>query len=306
MRYRKSIYRRNRIKSVIVIAAICIALTLVLFLILGNLLKDRSDNIAQKEEIMTGEDTPIHKAVRSVNAIPVALSDSTSKLSTRVLSAKNSGYSDICFMLDDKGGTLLYSSALAQELGKQAVGVDLWTMSGASKIFRDNGMYAIGVTHIKDFSNENDLARTAAIGYHSALIAEALLSEIDDVIIFTGELTADRYSELITLANEVHRLCPDGVLGLSLPPILYSSEFDPLLAELWNAFDYLAIDLTVLPEGQTDITSYVDSSLGGMLYYLLRYDVRVLIPSTADSNISASLIALIKAKGTSNIQIMPQ
>ncbi len=305
MRYRKSIYRKNRIRSVLIILSVFAALLFVLFLIVGNILLNRSEESTQPTDITSANLENAKKSTREVNAAPITLTG-TSTLSARVLSAKNSGYTDICFELDSQDGTLLYSSSVAQSLGRQAQSSDLWTLSGASGIFKDNGMYSVGITHIKDFLSEDDLARTAAVGYHASLIAEALRAGIDDITVLTDELSPERYKELITLANEVHRLCPDGTLGLSLPALMFAGEHDTLINELWNAFDYIAVNLTTPPEGQTDIVAYTDASLGGMLYYLLRYDVRVLIPNLQDSNISASLTSAIKAKGTQNIQIMPQ
>ncbi len=306
MRYRRSIYRRNRIKAALIISAVCIVSVFLLFLIIGNSLRDRSVDADKSTESSTPTNQSIHTKVKAVNAAPIALSDASSTLASRVRSAKNAGYGDICFNLDESDGALLYSSAVAQRLGKQASGSGLWTLSGAAEIFQDSGMYSVGITHINDFSVEDDLTRTAAIGYHASLIAEALRADIDEVMIFIDELPQGRYGELITLAEQVHRLCPDGILGISLPPSLFTGESDSLLAEIWNAFDYIAVDITAPSEEQTDIVLYADSTLGGMLYYLLRYDVRVLIPSTPDASVTNSLTAAIKAKGTQNIQIMPQ
>ncbi len=306
MRYRRSIYRRNRIKSILIISVVCIVIVFLLFLIIGNILKDRTDTLHEQTDSSAIQSSTSHTEVKSVNAFPIVLSDESSTLSSRVNAARNAGYNDICFALDGADGALLYSSPVAQRLGKQASGSGLWTLTRASEIFRNSEMYSVGITHISDFLSEDDLTRTAALGYHASIIAEALRSGIDEVMIFIGELPHERYTELITLANEVHRLCPDGTLGLSLPPTLFSGDSDTLLAKIWEAYDYIAVDITTPPDAQTDIVSYADSSLGGMLYYLLRYNVRVLIPSTADSNAATSLISAIKTKGTQNIQIMPQ
>ncbi len=306
MRYRRSIYRRNRIKSTLIISAVCIVIVFLLFLIIGNILKDRTDTLHEQTYSSAIQSSIPHTEVKAVNAFPIALSDKSSTLSSRVNAARTAGYKDICFALDSADGTLLYSSSVAQRLGKQASGSGLWTLTRVSEIFRNSGMYSVGITNINDFSSEDDLTRTAAIGYHASIIAEALRSGIDEVMIFIGELPHERYSELMTLANEVHRLCPEGTLGLSLSPTLFTGDNDTLLAEIWGAFDYIAVDITTPPDEQTDIVSYADSSLGGMLYYLLRYNMRVLIPNTTDNNVATSLISAIKAKGTQNIQIMPQ
>ncbi len=306
IRYRKSVYRKNGIKIALLFSAICLLLVFILFLVFGNMLLNRSeeDNTPPTDTAAQNDNTT-KKNAKSVNALPISLSDSSSTLASRVLAARSSGASDICFALNNPDGSLLYSSPLAQGLGRQTEDNALWTLDGASEIFRNNGMYSVGITHIKELLSNDDLARTAALGYYASISAEALRSGIDDVLIFAGELPPERYGELVTLAAEVHRLCPDGILGLSLPPSLFSGEHDALINELYSSFDYIAVNLTSPPNEQTDIVAYADTALGGILYYLLRYDARVLIPSTNDENITASLVSTVKAKGTENIQRMP-
>ena len=74
---------------------------------------------------------------------------------------------------------------------------------------------------------------------------------------------------------------------------------------LWNAFDYLAADLSVPTEG-ADAANYVSEKLGSMLYYLLRHNVRVLVPYTDDATLNERIVSAVTSNGSQNIQIMTQ
>ena len=42
-----------------------------------------------------------------------------------------------------------------------------------------------------------------------------------------------------------------------------------------------------------------------MLYYLLRYNMRALVPSTQDTALAEKIVEAIKSNGSQNIQFMP-
>ena len=307
MRYRRSIYRKKRIKTVVITVVCAVLLTVVLFTIIGNALGDKvEERLERSNGKVTDTADAAHATVRSVNAYPVPLSANDSKLSTRLSRAAANGYKEICFELDTENGTLLYSSDIAVQLGKQGSGLELWQLDDAMKLFDENGLYSIGITHVSDLSSEDDLARSAGTGYHAALIAEALRAGVDDVLVYVGELPAEQYDELIALAESIHRLCPEGRIGLSLPlGILSGSDNSELMDKLWNAFDYLAADLTDPAVDGDDAAERIDTALGSMLYYLLRYNMRVLVPYTDDSELAAAISAAVSTNGGQSIQIMP-
>lgn len=305
MRYRRSVYRKKRIK-IIVISSLCAIVVLVLLLvIIGNALGSKVDkNVTKRNSDATSTDGTTHAEVRSVFAYPVQLSVNNSKLSTRLANAAANGYSDVCFDLNSADGTLLYSSPISQSLGRQSAGLDLWSLEEAIKLCDENGLYATGTVHLCDFYSDDDLTRSASLGYYAVQIAEALRSGVGDVLVYVAEIPTERYTELVGLAEEVHRLCPDGRVGISLPTSVYSSSPDTA-DMLWSAFDYLAVDASVPTEG-VDAADYVGEQLGGMLYYLLRYNVRVLVPYTDDAVLHERIITSVTSNGSKNIQIMVQ
>ena len=309
MRYRRSVYRKKRIKLIAVCSVCAVVVIALLFLIIGNLLGDKvEENVESRKsanETVTKEDS--HSTPKSVIAFPVPLSDASSSLSSRLKKAAADGYSEICFELDSADGALLYSSDVAQRLGKQSSGSGLWKLNDATELTAENGLYSIGVTHVSDFSGDDDLIRSAALGYHSALISEALRSGVDEVLIFAGDIPPDRYAELARLALEVKRLCPDGIIGISLPVSAFAdAQNSTVIDELWNAFDYFAADLTHCTGGEVGAAEQISGELGQMLYYLLRYNARVLLPYTQNADELSLMIAAVNDSGSENIQIMPQ
>jgi hypothetical protein len=79
-----------------------------------------------------------------------------------------------------------------------------------------------------------------------------------------------------------------------------------VIDELWNAFDYFAADLTHCTGGEVDAAEQISGELGQMLYYLLRYNARVLLPYPPNTDELSSIISAVNDSGSENIQIMPQ
>ena len=306
MRYRRSVYRKKRIKVIIITTVCSIGLAFLLFVIIGNALDSKiEDNVEKRKEKTDTAQATEHSTVKSVYAYPIALSDESSKLSTRLSNAKESGYTDVCFQLNSPYGTWLYSSPVAQSLGKQITGAELWSLSEVAELCDENGLYSSGIIYLNDFNSDNDLNRSAALGYYSAQISEALREGIDDVLVYVGDIPVEQYAELQGLAEDVHRLCPDGRIGISLPPSIFANaDMSTHIDALWSSFDYLAVDLSTPPEG-AEPTNYINEQLGSMLYYLLRYNVRALLPYTDDPSLFDQAANAVRSNGSQNIQMMP-
>ncbi len=309
MRYRRSVYRKRRIKIIAITVSCAVVVLALLFVIIGNVLGSRTDG---EDSEQSGVDTEQgfvdgHSPVREVRACHVPLNEDGSSLSGRLSSAVRGGYSDVCFELDTADGKLLYISEIAQSLGKQTSGAtDMRTISSIVSLLDSNRVYSIGITHISDFSSDDDLVRSAAAGFYAAQIAEALRAGVDDVLIYVGDIPTERYGELIGLADQIHRLSPEGNLGLSLPvSVLSGADNSALVDKLWNAFDYLAADLSVQDNTESDTADQIGNELGGMLYYLLRYNMRVLVPNTDDAALTQRIADAVWASGAKSIQIMP-
>ncbi len=303
MRYRRSVYRKKRIKATVISIIIGVLVLILIFAVIGNSVGNKVDeNISNRKNSTTDSSQTEHADIKSVLSFPVPLSADGSKLSARLAQAASKGYTEVCFTLSDSEGTAHYSSPFLQEAGRQSYGIDLWKLEEAVKLCSSNGLYSTGIIYLYDLKSDSDLTRAAAIGFYSAQISEALRSGINDILLTVPDtLSTDNYGELAELADEVHRLCPSGNIGISLSPEIYSDASD-IADTLWKHFDYLAVDVYSTDGGDT--LEYLNEKLGSMLYYLLRYEVRVLVPYTDDTELSESIIGAVKSFGAQNIQIM--
>ena len=307
LKYRRNIYRKRRIKIILLSCLSAIAFIAVLFILIGNALGNRvADNITKRSSKESNVEQAEHTIVPSVRSYPIPLFEETSKLSTRLTRAYENGYTEVCFEFNSKAsGDLLYSSPIAKSLGKQTDSTSLWSVEEIVQLCDKNNLYATGIIYLNEFYVDNDLARSAALGYYSAQISEILRGGIDDVLICVDQLPLEQYDELIELANEIHRLCPDGRIGISLPPEIFANQdTSNVVDKIWGAFDYLAVDISVIPEG-INSTDHIQQKLGGMLYYLLRLNVRVLVPYSNDPAVLTALSDAVTSNGSQNIQFMP-
>ena len=311
--YRQRAYRRRKIKYILAISTLALAALFVIFLVIGNILDRKIENkvsglddlgFADRDPADT--DSDVHSVPESLFADPTALSATGSSLDSRLAAISSRGTRAACFELDDESGALLYSSPTAQALGYQSSGNDLWRLDSAMSKFDASGLYSIGITHVTGLDGGNDLARSAAIGYHSALIAEALRAGVDEVLIVASDTALERTDELIRLAQEVHRFVPEGKIGLALsyPLPEYpndSDEFsDELLVTLWESFEVFALDICK----NSSTAEEAEAHAGELLYYVLRYNMRILIP-TEDATLSSELTEMCKQRGFTNVQLMP-
>ena len=305
MRYRRSIYRKNGIHVYLLIAAGVIIALLLLFVILGNALGNKAEQSESDRESRntanSTEDT--HATPRNVSAYPVPLSESSSRLDSRISSAVELGYTEVCFELDTENDTLLYMSDVAASLGYIPADSELWDLEDAIELFEERELYTIGITHLSRMNTEDDLKRQISSGYYTARIAEAFRCGVDDVLIHSEELSSDIHGELTVIADEVHRLCPDSTIGISITPQMLSEDNSDALVELlWKSFDYVAISLDHQPEDGETVAQMADRELGGMLYYLLRYNMRVLVPATDTID---EIKTVLVENGVQNMLILP-
>lgn len=287
-RYRQSVYRKRKIKTVL-ITVICVLIALIIaFLAIGSILGGRADGTDNGRNDPPATSGGIKKSEISINSRFVALARDGSTLGERLATATSQGYSNVCFDLDTDGGALYYQSEIATLLGKQKNAAnDLRTLSGIVSITTSRSLYCTGITYVSELRSNNDLVRSAAIGYHAALIAEVLRAGINDVLVMPGDIGEERYDELIKLADEVHRLADGKKVGITLPISAFTSDNSAdIIYKMAQAFDFIAVEI----DENTDMS--------GLVFYLLSYNVRVLVPD-------AEMAERVRVeRGHENIQIM--
>ena len=308
MRYRRSIYRKNGIHIYLLIAVCVVFAVVLLFVIVGNALGNKVEESEERRSSSkaTEAEEAEHPMPRSVNACHVPLSADGSRLEDRLKKAAENGHDAVCFELDTEDGILLYRSDVALSMGYLSSDSKLWELSDVIELFDNNSLYSIGITHLSRMSTDDDLERSVAAGYYAARIAEAVRAGVDDVLLYPKDMPAERYAELVEIAEEVHRLCDGGTVGIALHPSVLTADSGAEAVDLlWSEFDYIAVDATSSPEEGETVPEKIDRELGSMLYYLLRYNMRVLVPFTDDAELTERIAAVVSSNGSKNIQIMP-
>ena len=309
LRHRRSIYRKNSIFVYLLIALCAVLAIVVVFVLVGNALgkKAEADESGNKDSTNNASDVTERPLPLSVNSGFVQLSVDNSRLSDRLSGVSTAGYNAACFELDSKNGDVLYSSDVAVSMGYLPSNSGLWELDDVASLFDSHGLYSIGVSHLSRLNTDNDLRRSLAIGYYAAQTAEAIRAGIDDVLLRPDGIPVERYSELVDIAHKVHELCPDGTVGVAVPVSVLTSESASSVVDLlWSEFNYIAVDLTSAPEENETEVQKIDRELGGILYYLLRYNLRVLVPYTDDTSLATEIANAVRRSGSQNIQVIPQ
>ena len=123
-------------------------------------------------------------------------------------------------------------------------------------------------------SDTDDLSACAKLGYNAALVCEAVRAGFDDVLVIFPDMTEETIDALVFFAKQIDALEPNANVGIAIPySLIETSENDAYIAEqLWNSFDFLAIDMTLAEEG----TELINNNNQIFLY---RYTARLLISS---------------------------
>ena len=308
-KYRAGIYRKRQIKTVLLTAVAVLALVLVALLILGSILIKRANTEAppSREETETAsEEKTDLPSPPSLRAMPILLETTGSDtLVSRLNSLISSGYTAASIPLNRGDGALLYHSALTTSLELTVAGEYSVTIESAVNRATEKGIYLSGTYFLNEMAGEDDLVRSVALAKSAAVVAEALRAGIDEVLLILPSLTHDQIPLLLQFADSVRALSSEGSLGCALPPSLLTEENGgESIAALSEKYQLLALDLT-----HSDIntpTEYVEATMAssGVLFYLLRYEMRVLLPEVIEDTDMAALITLVESNWTKNWQIL--
>ncbi len=300
--YRKSVYRRRRIRVVLIVIGIVLAVLLALFLILGNLFFDKVQSNPEppkKGDTPTDVATPFpFESVRHVKASLLSVNGSTSAVLSRLRALTEAGSTAVSLPLTDASGTLLYHSEQAT-VGNYAIrGSASLALSDLAEAAHASGTYLCGTYVLSAASEENPLTRSVLLAESAAVLAEAFLAGVDDIVIITPSLTAEQQTELLRLLETVRAFAPNAIVGLSLPEVEIAAPDATRIDSLARAFDYLALDLTAY--GEEAPVTFAESRMSTMLYYLLRYEMRVLIPALEDEMTQTALISAVEKESVDN------
>ncbi|MBQ8345865.1 MAG: hypothetical protein IJY42_06355 [Clostridia bacterium] len=304
LQYKKSVYAKGRFRVILITALSVVLILALVFVIVGSLLLGKVQNNGEESSSPpTGDNSlPLRPtngpALRGVPVYLVGNDGSPLSSLRSQISALDSESTALSVPLDREDGTLLYRSSVASALGYRG------TLSGSRSLWellelpKENDFYVSASLTLTECAEEDALIRSAKLAASASLVCEALQAGADDVLLFAPDATADQLDALISLADTVHTLQSNAVVGLILPEgILLDDGRDGAIERLSLAFNILALDLS--DHGEELPHEYVSRQMGpdgyNLLVHLLRYEMRVIVPPTEEAE-TANLTSVLTAK----------
>ena len=277
MQYRRPLRRRRaRFPIILAIVGGVLLVLLTVLLIIGGRLYRKSQAFRETLPPETEEiETPLTPEPPSILAVPLS---APTPAALRAL--KESGATAASVALNTKDGASLYT---------------VESLSALSRAATEEEVYLSGVFYLSALRQTDDLARFSALSESCVSVAASLRAGLSEVVLIAPETISEEHTdELCRFVDNLRTLVPDAVIGLSLPHGFLTDDHTETLDTLSKSFSLLATDLS----DQSDVDSAVDTDL----YHLLRYAMRVLLPTREDNE---AQIAAVKNHGIENIQILP-
>ncbi len=304
VRYRKNTYAKTRVKVIAIILGIVAVIALVLFLVIGGILNNKvEDN--DKNNVVHGtqntETVTEHKEVLPVNGYGVSLLDATaSAISESAAKIAKAGGSNMSFVVRDESGNELYKSALAKSMGKQNE-ENYIDIGDIEKRASNQRLSSSAIVPVYSFSKKDDIERAAQLFYDASICVECSREGADDVLVSFEEveITDKNIEELLRFADWIRDLDENVVLGITLKrELLEEGNAETLVGQLWEKYDFLALDLTDMKAGETIAREEKNNEIQ---FYLLMYKMRVLLPDLPAEELR-ELVAEIESMNVNNWQ----
>lgn len=298
-KYRKSVYQRRSIGTVIISVISTLAVVIIALMIIGNILKAQSDNRhANDSASPTDTSSPISAA--NIAEIHGCYIPSISINASELDAMAASGNTQICLPLTDGIGNLLYNSSVANGIGRPyAANASLSDTVTASA---ERGIYTSGVYYTNAFATESHLLRAVELSKDASLIAEALDMGINEVIIIAPHMCTEHVDEFIQLTENIRALTDKGFIGIAVNDCIFTDEnVSVLMDKLNESVDLLAINASDPKE--KEFNEYINETINSTnKFYLHMYKMRVLLPYSTDTAVQGEIIATAEKSSITNFQ----
>lgn len=308
--YRRGGYRRRRWKNIVIIAISAIVIAFVLFLVLGNILKDKTELPDDDSESPEHSSSHVDElpSSRSINAYNVDISGITLTQFSERLSdlSKTYGTTAVSLNLTDSNGDPLYDSKISKELGYQENDGGLISLSSLVTRAKSRDVYVSAHLTLRAFEEEDAGIRSIRLAYEAALVAEILQTGIDDIVIICPDMYSGYVKELLRFSENIKSMSAETKVGICFTKDFLSERSNTVLIDdLIKAYDFTAIDLTKTEKGSSEADS-IDSALSdaNVRYYVLRYNTRVLISSFDDEETYNGVMKVISDNSINNWQMI--
>ena len=307
MQYRRSIYRKKRIKAILLIVAASLVLLFILFMVIGTALHKKTSENKNDRPTPSGTEqsttSPLPIA-QSVGAYALPMLKDGSSFSER-LSAIDSSAGAVTIDLNSTDGTLKYLSSLSSKLSFLTQATDAQSLSSVMSRIDDRELYASALLYVPSFSEENDLLRDIYLSAWCSIAVEALRAGADDCLLFPRGATVEDVDRLCELALLVRATEEEAIVGCVIPEdVLNAENSEVLIAKMAKAFNFLTLDTTSYKE-DVDIAAYVESRISQMQMQLIYYKMRVLLPYSPVAEDQQKYIDTAKKYNISSWQIKP-
>ncbi|MBO5270215.1 MAG: hypothetical protein J6B77_05480, partial [Clostridia bacterium] len=298
---------RSSWKAILVIL-ITLVLAVLLTVVLGNFLKTRVDpgtgsgtseeSTSETEELPT---LPSRNTPR-INAGMVSLKDATVRsLKAEARRFVSAGITAVSLLMREENGKLMFSARADQAFPNQSESESLLSAEEILTPFLEEGLYVSCLFPIRYDADGNDYTRSVLFAYECALLSEIAEAGANEVIVLCASNMLiprdDEVEELVSvdaaiaelsdMAHFVRNRVSDTAVGIALTPeFLSAKEHDRDLGRLATAFDLVLLDLS----GDGNDAEAVAEHIAEYLYFVLRYEMRVLLPGgTAEAAIRSEI-----------------
>ena len=260
--------------------AICLGVTVIVALVIGNILHYRLDDEAL-QKLTDGEasteaetNTLSARTVPKAKLYPFSLGDSTADLFPNDILPPSA----LSVSINTPNGELLYVSPVSDHQGISAAnGVSL---SESMTEVRMVVPYLCGVFYPQALQMQSTDLIYAAMAEEAALLREFASAGASEILLVGLPMDAANRSASLFYAEQMRAFLPSSVsigLAVSYNDAMYSPE---LLPYLKSHADYLAIDL----QGQAEDAAA--TVLSNTNYFLIQHEMRLLLASDQTAYIS--------------------
>lgn len=306
MQYRRSIYRKRKIKAIVISTIIAFLVVFALFMIIGTALHAKTQPTPPEENEATDseKEASVITPAKVVGAYALPLLKDGSSFNSR-LDAIQPNANAVCLSLNGANGDLFFRSELASELSQLTTSKDAASLSNAVSSIDRNGFYISGLLYVTAFEQQNSLLRDVELATWGAVACEALQEGVGDILMIASSMSIDDVERMCDLADNIHETVEKSVVGLVIPSsVTESANSTSLIKQLSLHFNYLTLDVSV-PEKDEDPLEYVQNKVSHSQLELMYYKMRVLLPYLENSEEQQKYIDILTRYNINNWMILP-
>ena len=303
--HRRNSYKKKRLRNVIIISAVILLVLFVVFLIIGNTLfkKTNTTDDDEPKDKTSATEQKNNTAPYSIQAYNIDLTGlSSSDFSDKLSALSKNGATAVSIKCTDKEGKLLYASDIAKEFGYQNNSSSLISLGTLTSSANRRDIFTSAYMTVASVNEKDAKTRSVMIAYEAALVCEMIESGVKEVLLRCPDASPENLNDILSIANNVKLINKDATVGIEIPSKILSSELaSEHIDKLATSFDFMALTM-VEPSKDSETVEQVDALLTTHLFYILRYNMRVLIPSAEDEDTKEALQTLLTENSIANWQ----